>query len=185
PNECARICRTNSIEKTLNVTRYSCSYGDSDRCTDGGKRQSLSDHDAQNVALLRAQRRADADFACPPRHVIREQPVQSNAGENQGEQAKEAGQPGHQVLPKEGAVNLFDLGLVLQAGKVAVELANDALDCRDQRFRIFASAKLEMRAAPLEWKVCCWLDIFFKSSYFVSATIPMTSSPGSLGSDLP
>ena len=50
--------------------------------------QRPAQHQGQHVSSARAERHADAEFTRPPRHGVRRDAVESDAGQDQGEQAR-------------------------------------------------------------------------------------------------
>ena len=69
----------------------------------------LLDDETQDVARLRAQGHADAEFARAPRDFVGEQTVEADARERQREDAEESRYTRHQTFLKQHTIHLFGL----------------------------------------------------------------------------
>ena len=131
------------VEHGFEIARYTKGDADADRNADERQNKTLFDDETQNVADLRTEGHARADFMGAARDFIRQQAIQADAGEEQSEQTEKAREAGDETLLKEEAIDLFGLGADLEERQILIELGNDFADGRQHGLRVGGSANFE------------------------------------------
>ena len=104
-------------------------------CADQHK--SLAQHHLEDVAAVRAQGHAYADFMCVLRGGVGDHAINTHHGQHQAKQAQRHGKAGAHAIEKEavGAAKGLFHGLNVGDGKAGCEIVYLLLDCWNQRFR--------------------------------------------------
>src|SRR5690348_2394463 len=141
-----RIVRLHSVQHRLQISRHAQRHADSHRRANHRQRQALPHHHPQHITLLRAQRHARSNLSRPPRHFIRQQPVQPDARQHQRQRAEKSRKPRHQSFLKQQPVDLLRLRRHVLQGQIRADLRHRLANHRNQRLRITRRPHFKRRA---------------------------------------
>src|SRR5439155_24046175 len=111
-----------SVEETLHTASYTQGCGDPGPRANSDETRSLGYNEAQNIAVMRAQSYADANFVRAASHFVGRQAVESNASERQRENGKQTRKTGEQAFLKQTLIDLLHLCLRVEQKEILVDL---------------------------------------------------------------
>ena len=100
--------------------------------TGSNQSHGFHEHQANHVVRLRSYGHSDANLARSPRYFIRKQPIKPKARQQQGQEPKQAGEPGSHFFREYLPVNCFCFGGNAEDGQIVALLIHNVFNCRNK-----------------------------------------------------